>query len=123
MIVKVLAAAALLAALVAASAPPAPPIRHSGTFRGDPAEIIPPERYQGDVGAIVIFGNRDVIAGMCGAPNAQGVGPIACTHSEPGTVPIIAFPNPCLFAAKDVYAALLCHEVGHANQWPATHGD
>jgi antirestriction protein ArdC len=32
-------------------------------------------------------------------------------------------PNPCAFPDSDAYAHLLCHELGHANGWPPTHGD
>jgi hypothetical protein len=35
----------------------------------------------------------------------------------------ITMPNPCDYPAGDEYAALLCHELGHLNGWPATHGD
>jgi hypothetical protein len=31
-------------------------------------------------------------------------------------------PNPCSYPETDSYAHLLCHEIGHANGWPATHG-
>jgi antirestriction protein ArdC len=35
----------------------------------------------------------------------------------------LVLPNPCAFGSNDRYAALLCHELGHANGWPPTHGD
>ena len=31
-------------------------------------------------------------------------------------------PNPCSYPETDLYARILCHEIGHANGWPATHG-
>jgi hypothetical protein len=104
----------------------APAIRHSGALReitaAGLAEIAPPARFQGDASAVIVFGHEDVIASLCGARNANGVGPIACAGAKDGT-PVIAAPNPCLAAAFDVYAAILCHELGHVNGWPKGHGD
>jgi len=34
----------------------------------------------------------------------------------------IIAPNPCSFPDTDAYARILCHEIGHANGWPSTHG-
>jgi hypothetical protein len=119
-------AAAFVAVLLAAPAvpqtlPPSTPrpIQHSGILRDKDSfrEVIPPQRYQGDTGAVVIFANAASIAAMCGATNL-----IACAGKKDGT-PIIAVPNPCLFANSDLYAAILCHEMGHVNGWPAAHGD
>jgi hypothetical protein len=35
----------------------------------------------------------------------------------------LVMPNPCSYPDSDAYAHLLCHELGHANGWPPTHGD
>jgi hypothetical protein len=100
------------------------PVQHSGVLRSPDSfrEVIPPERYQGDASAVVIFGHANVIASLCGAPNAAGIGPLACAGEKDKT-PIIVAPNPCLFADNDLYAAILCHELGHISGWPKDHGD
>lgn len=96
----------------------AAPPRHSGVVRSADSfgEILPPDRFEGDNSALIVFGHADVIASLCGAQN------LACTWFQQG-VPIMAAPNPCLLANRDLYAAILCHELGHANGWPKTHGD
>lgn len=114
----------LALALVASPAVPqtAPPVQHSGLLR-DPtsfSEIIPPERYQGNTIAVVIFTDREGIANLCGAGNGK-TRPLACTAVRNG-VAVMAVPNPCL-NPDNLYAAVLCHEKGHAAGWPGTHGD
>ena len=52
-----------------------------------------------------------------GAPPA-GMRTNACDTGER-----MVMPNPCNFPDTDRYAHLLCHELGHANGWPPTHGD
>lgn len=125
---KMLLAAALVAVPVPASPEQAIAPQHSGVLLSPASyrEIIPPVRYQRDNAAVVIFTNADGIAALCGPRNAQGTGPIACAGSKNGT-PVIAMPNPCLFADSELYAAITCHELGHVNGWgagvPGGHGD
>lgn len=82
---------------------------------------IPPARYQGDTTVQLQITNQSGIDQVChkafGAPPA-GMKTDACEIDGR----VIA-PNPCAFAATDPYAKLLCHEIGHANGWPASHGD
>lgn len=114
----------LLAFLVAAAATPSPspPARHSGTLTdvGRLAEIAPPERYRGDTFAIVLFGNQETVTKLCGAADEQDYVKVACANGAPR---IMVAPNPCQIAEVDLYAAILCHELGHLNGWAATHGD
>lgn len=124
MLLRSLLAAALALAptqAVPQTAPTSAPVRNSGLYRGDIKEIAPPQRFQGDKVAVVVFGGRPVIEYLCGKPNADGVGPIACTGEKKHTT-VMALPNPCAFADFDFYAAIVCHELGHANGWPASHG-
>lgn len=96
-----------------------PPVRHSGVLNPNAsdalAEITPPDRYMGDTVAVVIF-SEQATAKTC------PVGAIACAGFSNG-VPVIAVPNPCPLATRDLYAAILCHEIGHLNGWSAKHGD
>ena len=43
---------------------------------------------------------------------------VACRNSVKITV-----ANPCLLKKRGWYANLLCHELGHANGWPANHSN
>jgi hypothetical protein len=96
-----------------------PTIRHSGVLNPDApdalAQVAPPDRYMGDTAAVVIFSIQTV-------KDNCGDAALGCSGFSNG-VPIIAAPNPCPLALRDLYAAILCHEIGHLNGWPATHGD
>ena len=80
----------------------------------------PPARYQG--GATVMLQTTDqaginsTCQALFGAPPA-GMKMNACNTGER-----IVMPNPCDYP-NEAYAKLLCHELGHANGWPMTHGD
>lgn len=84
---------------------------------------LPPARFRGDAEATVHFVAADQIGPIC----APGLPPLqcgyvwsACTAIDPPRV--MTVPNPCT-RPDDAYAALLCHELGHVNGWPATHGN
>jgi hypothetical protein len=83
---------------------------------------MPPLRFRGDKEIRVTFKQQPLIDHACrdfAAP--AGFKRLACTHvSVFGS--IITMPNPCEFEF-DPYAVLMCHELGHANGWPSTHGD
>lgn len=115
----------LIAAAVASNPAPAAPVQHSGVLRSPDSfgEVLPPDRYQGDGAAIVLFGHQDTIARLCGKPGPDGIGPLACTGTLKDGTPIVVVPNPCIAARAELYAAILCHELGHVNGWPGTHGD
>jgi hypothetical protein len=80
----------------------------------------PPQRFQRDTTVQLQITGQDGIDRAChkafGAP-PPGMKTDACEIDGR----VIA-PNPCSFPA-DPYARLLCHEIGHANGWPASHGD
>jgi hypothetical protein len=101
--------------LISATASTASPVRHSGIYRGDLSEITPPTRFQGDAGAVVIFSSQ-AIQKYC--PE----GSISCVLVMKDGAKLILAPNPCPLATVDLYAGLICHEIGHINGWPATHG-
>jgi hypothetical protein len=94
--------------------------RHSGVMRieGSLDEIAPPDRFQSDNYAVALFGGPAAITALCGGVRADGRVPLACTSDH-----TMALPNPCVFAHADFYAAIVCHELGHANGWPQNHGD
>lgn len=77
----------------------------------------PPERYDQDEGATVVFVNPRLIASLCGAP-PKGMIVEACEDEDR-----IILPNPCGFPKTDEYARLACHEKAHRSGWPGTHGD
>jgi antirestriction protein ArdC len=37
-------------------------------------------------------------------------------------VKLLIMPDPCKFPATDNYARLMCHELGHLDGWPGSHG-
>lgn len=85
------------------------------------SDAVPPQRFQGDVNARVEFVRSSAVEPRCRAigftmPLRRGDTVLACSGNA-----TIVIPNPCLYAAGDGYARLLCHELGHVNGWPATH--
>jgi len=96
---------AALAALLLASLP----LNSTLYFDG-----MPPKRYQGNVR--VLIATVDNLNGVCGQP-PPGKFWYGCTRGI-----TVFVNNPCLSGSQE-YARILCHEFGHINQWPATHGD
>lgn len=72
----------------------------------------PPQRFQGDTSAVVVFTNERTVQRMC--PTVPGA--VGCTVGR-----TIYAPNPCRWG--DAYATLMCHEMGHVNSWPNHHPD
>jgi hypothetical protein len=107
---------ALMAPASPQIAPSEPPVRFSGHYRGDMAEIIPPERFRGDVMVIAVFSDAAVIE-LC-PPGA-----IACVRWTRDDTPVVVMPNPNRFAGAELYATILSHELGHASGWSGEHGD
>ena len=101
---------ALLAVALVASSFAAP----NSTMTSD---AWPPTRFQGDNAAAVLFVAPGLIDQLCGKAPA-GYITEACQEGE-----TIVLPNPCLFPHDDNFARLSCHELGHRNLWPASHGD
>jgi hypothetical protein len=69
----------------------------------------------GDVAAVAIFSDQSVRVGC-------GEGTIACAAFDEDKTPVLILPNPCPLAEVDLYAAIVCHEIGHLNGWPKGHG-
>ena len=80
----------------------------------------PPIRFQGEAIQIVIYAND--ISQYCGKSANPNYIILACTKQADNGAPVTILPNPCIFESVDDYAHLACHEMGHVNGWPATHG-
>ena len=81
--------------------------------------VLPPAQYQVDASSFVRFGDRVDIQREC--TGRVGNHSIACATIGGGSIWI---ENPCDVYQADRsqhYAALLCHELGHVNGWPADH--
>jgi hypothetical protein len=81
----------------------------------------PPAVFQHDATVTLRFAGQAQIDASCQilfgkAP--AGLRTNACTTKQD-----LIMPNPCGYPDSDPYAHLLCHELGHANGWPPTHGD
>lgn len=73
----------------------------------------PPVRYTKNNTAFVHFTDKKSIARGCLDDRDE-----ACSFGPPNELYV---PNPCKFDARDDYARLLCHEIGHLNGWPDNH--
>ena len=101
---------ALFAVMAAVAAPPEP-------SRFSDAE--PPARFQGPTTVILQVTDQRGIDRIChplfGKP-PEGMRTDACQTGER-----VVMPDPCTFPKTDRYAAILCHELGHANGWSSRH--
>jgi hypothetical protein len=81
----------------------------------------PPNRYKRDQTVTLEFRSQAGIDQGCqslfGKPPA-GMKTNACFTGQK-----VIMPNPCDYPETETYAHMLCHELGHANGWPSTHGD
>ena len=81
----------------------------------------PPERYTRDASLVLSISDQAGIEQTCqplfGVP-PPGRKTLGCTVGD-----TVTLPNPCTFPETETYARMLCHELGHVNGWPATHGD
>ena len=81
----------------------------------------PPARFQREATTVIQVTDQTGINRTChalfGAPPA-GMKTDACFTGER-----MVLPNPCSFPQTESYARMLCHELGHVNGWPSTHGD
>lgn len=97
----------LLAAVVAATIPT------TTIYDGNP-----PPRYQGDNAAVVFFVDNVNTPERCGVP-PSGYVFLGCQKGN-----IMMVTNPCrLNGIPHSYEQILCHELGHRNGWPNTHGN
>ena len=81
----------------------------------------PPVGFQQNRTVTVEFASQTHINTVCHA--LFGAPPVGMKTNACATGQRLVLPNPCAYARTDRYAALLCHELGHANGWPPTHGD
>jgi hypothetical protein len=101
---------------VSASDPPLPPNAPPGATYV--SSSWPPQRFQGDNVAVVIFTSHvDQFCGKAQPPYTI----LACETTQNGA-PVIVLPNPNMAPQDDPYARLTAHELGHLNGWPAWHG-
>jgi hypothetical protein len=80
----------------------------------------PPLRFQHPTLVRLQTANQPVIDRLCASrfgPAPAGMRTNACQIGG-----MVVAPDPCSFPETDTYAQILCHEIGHANGWPATHG-
>ena len=81
----------------------------------------PPARFQAAATTVVQISDQAGVDRTChalfGKPPA-GMKTDACFTGER-----MVLPNPCDFPQTESYARMLCHELGHVNGWPSTHGD
>ena len=102
---------ALFAVLAAVAAPPPEPALFS--------DAKPPARFQGPTTVTLQVTDQAGIDRAChplfGKPPA-GMKTDACQFGDR-----VVLPDPCTFPASDRYAAILCHELGHANGWSSRH--
>ena len=81
----------------------------------------PPERFQKAATLTLELSDQAGIDRKCQALFGRlpdGLKANACHTGDR-----VIMPNPCSFPQTETYARLLCHELGHENGWPATHGD
>lgn len=86
------------------------------------SDATPPLRFQQGTAAVLITVHPSMLPAMCGVTVPKGYELQACMIVE-NDAPVIIMPNPCMVEATDAYAHLLCHETGHVNGWPGSHGD
>jgi hypothetical protein len=79
---------------------------------------MPPQRFQGDKRITVHFTTPEGVTKHCnGGKPICGFRIMACQKGNE-----LILPNPCRYGMES-YGRLSCHEVAHANGWPAYHGD
>lgn len=79
----------------------------------------PPLRFTRDTSAFIHFVAPQFVSAKCDDGKPDPDHPTeACSFGPPSEVYV---PNPCDYDARDDYARLLCHEIGHLNGWPANH--
>lgn len=86
---------------------------------------LPPERFQHRERTVAVIFKPTLyslnVSCNGGALPSYGV-ILACTRMTIFGTYSITLPDPCLIK-DEVYAGLVCHELGHVNGWPNYHGD
>jgi hypothetical protein len=94
--------------------PQTPGLAANSTYYSD---TMPPERFRANAQVTIQFAGQDTIDKICGKAPCNLI-TLGCQTPKK-----IILPNPCKYGSKDAFAELACHELGHLNGWPATHGD
>jgi len=76
----------------------------------------PPVRFQGDSTITVTFAKPELVQELC-RQRDEPRDPRMIGCADKGSMHV---PNPC--GIDEHYAQIVCHELGHANGWPADHG-
>jgi len=84
-------------------------------------DVLPPDRFKGDVRATVIFVQPELLQARC----APYLPPVPAEYVIEACVVdgVMILPNPCALRTISLFDQLACHEIGHLNGWPGTHGD
>ena len=100
----------VLAAAAALAMPPKPTPFSNGR---------PPARFQANATVTLQMADQAGIDAVCHAAFGKPPANMKTDGCQVGDR--IVLPNPCTFADTDRYAAMLCHELGHANGWSSNH--
>lgn len=103
--------------------PVEPDVKAPGSSYQD--DGMPPARFRGNTAVILQTLTPAEVEKKCDdGPPTCGYVTLACTVVIQGKhdhTALMIMPNPCS-SPDDPYAVLLCHELGHANGWPDSHG-
>ena len=85
---------------------------------------LPPARFRGDIDARIKFvSNIEAACYEAGLKRIPGTNVNACTVQKGNEFTII-YPNPCIKKrTTSTSMSDLCHEIGHVNGWPPSHGE
>lgn len=90
---------------------------------------LPPERFRADRAPTIItvaFVPGSTVDAVCQAYSPTtpppGYAIAACVIRRPNGARVMIVANPCETQASH-QERLQCHEIGHANGWPASHGE
>jgi hypothetical protein len=78
---------------------------------------MPPERFQGDFAAVVVFTSN--VEAFCGDPG-PGLTIHGCAGMRDG-VPTIIIYSPCASGPTERFARIACHEGAHLQGWGGNH--
>lgn len=83
----------------------------------------PPAKYQGDNLVVVRFLDPDKVPAACtsGVIDMNGGVVTACVLRAGTVAQVMIVPNPCTWPNVSDIKQIMCHELGHANGWPANH--
>lgn len=82
------------------------------------AAPLPPQQYRVDmVSSQITFTYPGKVDYLCGGTDNDGGTIMACSEVN-GNWTLL--PHPCLYP-DDMYARLVCHELGHTSGWPVDH--